>query len=61
MEKYYNEIDKILKEYENGKSWHSKSITWVADRIEWCWKWKKITSEQTEEFSNRVVTILENN
>lgn len=60
MEKYYNEIDRVLKEYENGKSWHTKSIDWVINRIEWCWKWRKITSEQTEEFSNRVVTILEN-
>ena len=44
MEKYYNEIDRVLKEYENGKSWHTKSIDWVRKRIEWCWKWKKITS-----------------
>ena len=44
MEKYYNEIDRVLKEYENGKSWHTKSIDWVINRIEWCWKWKKITS-----------------
>lgn len=37
MEKYYNEIDRVLKEYENGKSWHTKSIIdWIINRIEWC-------------------------
>ena len=39
---YYAEIDKVISEYENGKSWHTKNIDWAANRIDWCWKWRKI-------------------
>lgn len=28
---HYNEIDKVIKEYENGKTWHTKNINWAAD------------------------------
>lgn len=51
---YYNEIDNVLTEYENYKIWHTKNIEWAANRIDWCWKWKKITKEQMEELEENV-------
>ena len=56
---YYNEIDKALKSYEEGKSWHDKPIEWICNRIDWCHHWKKITEEETELFVDRVVEVMQ--
>ena len=56
---YYAEIDSVLTSYENYKSWHEKSISWICDRIDWCWKFKHITREQMEELVDRVCKVLE--
>ena len=59
MRDYYEEINKELKTYEEYNPWHTKSIDWICNRIDWCWKWKKITKEQMEELADRVVNYLE--
>ena len=55
---YYAEIDKVISEYENGKPWHTRDIDWAANRVDWCWKWRKITKEQMEELANRITAIF---
>ena len=59
--KYYQQLDKALKSYEEFRPYHQYSIDWICDRITWCWKWKKITQEQMEEFALRATNILEGN
>ena len=59
--KFYKEIDKALKTYEEFLPYHTRDIHWICDRIAWCWKWKKITREQMEELSMRATNILEGN
>lgn len=59
MKDYYKQIDDALESYENHKPWHDKSIDWIADRIDWCWKFRKITEDQMGELANRVIKILE--
>ena len=56
---YYTEIDLALKTYEDCKPWHDKSIDWICNRIDWAWKWKKITHSQMTTLADRVVKILE--
>lgn len=56
---YYKEIDDALKTYEEFKPWHTRSIEWIADRIDWCWKFRHITKEQMEELADRVCKILD--
>ena len=58
--KFYTDIDKVLNEYEDYKPYHTKDIDWVCNRIEWCWKWKKITKEEMEELADRATAILDN-
>ena len=58
MNKFYDEIDKALRPYEEYKPYTPKKIEWISDRISWCWKWKKITKEQMEELCDRVVAVL---
>jgi hypothetical protein len=58
MKNYYKEIDEELKRYEEYKPWHTKSIDWICNRIDWCWKWRKITKNQMEELADRVTAIL---
>ena len=59
MNKFYDEIDKALRSYEDYKPYHDKKIEWISNRITWCWKWRKITKEQMEELCDRVIIILE--
>jgi len=59
MNKYYKEIDKVLKSYEKYKPYHDRDIDWAANRIDWCWKWRKITKEQMEELADRATKIFE--
>lgn len=56
---YYAEINSALASYEKYKPWHEKSISWICDRIDWCWKFKHITEEQMEELADRVCKVLE--
>ena len=56
---YYQEINNALKDYEEYKSWHDKSIDWICNRIEWCWKFRHITKEQMEKLADRCCNVLE--
>ena len=58
---YAKEIDKALHEYEDGKSFYIHSVSWISDRICWCWKWRKITEEQMENFADRMTKIFDGN
>ena len=57
--KYYAEIDKALRSYEECKPYHTRNIDWITNRITWCWKWKKITKTQMETLCDRATIILE--
>lgn len=61
MNKYYAEIDKVLTEYEENKPYHSRGMDWAANRIAWCWHWKKITKDQMEELADRATAIFNEN
>jgi len=56
---YYKEIDKELQSYENYKSYHTKTTDWICNRIDWAYKWRKITKDQMEELVDRIIKILE--
>ena len=58
---YYEEINEVLKSYEDRKSYHTKNMEWVANRIDWAWKWRKITREEMEELTDRAISIFDNN
>ena len=58
---YYEEINEVLKSYEDGKPYHTKNMDWVANRIVWAWKWRKITKEEMEELADRATAIFDNN
>ena len=59
MKNYYSEIDKAISRYENYYPWKEKSIDWICNRIDWCYKWKHITHEQMEELANRIIVVME--
>ena len=61
MKDFYKEIDTALKSYENFKPYHERDIDWICHRIDWCWKWKKITKSQMEELATRTTKILDEN
>ena len=60
MKNYYEEINNAIKEYEEHKSYTTKSIGWICDRIDWCWKWKKINKNEMEELADRICEVMKN-
>lgn len=57
---YYEEINTALISYEEFKPYHTKSLEWIADRIDWCWRFRKITKAQMKELADRVVIVYQN-
>lgn len=58
MKDYYKEIDTCLTRLEQNK-YTIHTIDWCVSRIDWAWKWRKITRHQMEELSDRCCAILE--
>lgn len=58
MKEYYKEIDQALKSFEDFKPYHTKSIDWICNRIDWCWKFRHITENQMHELADRAVTVM---
>lgn len=58
MNKFYEEINEVLKSYEEFKPYHTKNLSWATDRICWAWKWKKISKEEMEELAQRAENIF---
>lgn len=56
---YYDEIDKALVRHEIGMNYKTHGMDWICDRIDWCYKWKKITEKQMEELAARATEVLE--
>ena len=59
MNKFYNQINEALISYEEYKPYHTKDIDWICNRIDWCWKWRKITEEQKDELIDRICKVME--
>lgn len=58
MKDYYKEIDQALKSFEDYKPYHIKSIDWICDRIDWCWKFRHITEKQMNELADRAILVM---
>ena len=59
MDKYYKQINDALISYENYKPYHTKTIDWICNRIDWAWKWRKINKEEMIELAERVTKLFE--
>ena len=59
MNKYENEINKALRSYENNKPYHIHNIDWICNRIDWCWKWRKISESNKNDFVYRIIEIMQ--
>ena len=59
MNEYYNQINEALLPYEQYKPYHTKSIDWICDRIDWCYKWRKISRNEMEELTDRICRVME--
>ena len=56
---FYRELDEAIKSYEEGKPFHTVALDTIADKIDWCWKWRKITEAQMEDLANRVTDLYD--
>lgn len=53
----YIKIDKRLREANHATtSYNMESIlSWCAARVDWAWKWKKITATEKDELCDRII------
>lgn len=56
---YYAEIDAALLSYETCKPYHIRSIDWICNRIDWCWKFRHITKDQMIELADRICDVMD--
>lgn len=59
--KYYDQIDKAIKSYEQFRPCHPMSPDKICDKIDWCWKWRKISEHQMHNLVDRIVYLMDNN
>jgi hypothetical protein len=59
MRNYYEEIDTVVRSFEDYKPYHMKSLEWASDRVCWCWRWKHITRPQMEELADRITKLFD--
>lgn len=56
---YAKQLDRAIKQYEECRPWKEHSIDWICDRVSWCWKWKKISEWDKDDFCDRIIRIME--
>lgn len=49
----YVRINKVLKDVEKGRLPFSY-LDWCAHRVDWAWKWRRISREEMESLSDRI-------
>lgn len=54
----YEKIDRALKQHENFK-YCERSLSSIADYIDWAWKWKKISRKEMENAADRVCALYD--
>ena len=61
MKNYYDEIDRDLSRYEGRDitGYELVRVFKICDRIEWCWKFRKITENQFNDLTSRMCTLLD--
>lgn len=60
---YAAQIDKALRQYEDCADYRPTKqypVSWICNRISWCWKFRKITERQMDEFCDRAVAAMKN-
>ena len=56
--KEYERIKTRLDDIERGRA-SKQMLHWCADRVDWAWKWRKISREEMEELANCVTKGFE--
>jgi len=65
MRDYYSEISKkidYLSSHYCAHEFNPRSMelsSWITNRIDWCWKFRKITAQQKDELCNRMIVYFE--
>lgn len=57
--KFYEEIDRALREHENYRLYPPKTLEWIANRIDWAWKWRKISEKEMIDLAERTTKLFE--
>ena len=58
MKDWYSILNKAIKEYENFRPYPQHTIDWITDKIDWCWKWRKINQSQLEELTDCIIKVM---
>lgn len=54
----YQKIDKVLKQHERY-GYAERSLSSLADYIDWAWKWRKISEKEKDEVCDRIIALFE--
>ena len=59
MKNFYEELNRNILQHEEFKPYKEHDVYWICDKIEWCWKWRKISEEQMHELADRICKVME--
>lgn len=60
VDRFYREIDSRLRACEISQTRYTYyELSKIADRIDWCWRFRKITRAQMEELADRCSVAFE--
>lgn len=59
MTEFYKKIDLWIKEHELYKPVTTKTLSDLADYIDWAFRWKKITEDEKNNACNRMIELFE--
>lgn len=54
----YRKIHKHLTRIAQGK-YCEVTLDWCADRVDWAWKWRKISQEEMEELASWISRLYD--
>ena len=57
LKDFYKELDDCLSGYETRGHYY-RALEWCANKIDWCYKWKKLPIEQIHSLADRVTTLF---
>lgn len=58
MKNQYMFLDKAIRDHEEYR-YSQYSLSWIADRIVWAYKWRHMSQREANELADRIAKLFE--
>lgn len=57
IKNYYDILNKKIQDFESSKHNSSMQLSKIADKVVWCFRWRKISNEECNELCDRITKL----